>query len=195
MILPGPGPHGSAHRCEILTPGVWSFYAPEAHEYAEIGGGRMPAGRPPVPAERKRKLGNPGARPLPDAGSVHAVQPVTQSAPAQLGSAGAEMFRRIVDGAAWLAETDKPTLELLCEKVDRREAMKAQLSRSELVLFTDKMYAYPNPLVGMLSTIETEIAKLFSALGLTPTDRTRMGLAEVKARNAFEDFLAKKAGV
>jgi phage terminase small subunit len=46
----------------------------------------------------------------------------------------------------------------------------------------------------MLSTIETEIAKLFSALGLTPTDRTRMGLAEVKARNAFEDFLAKRAG-
>lgn len=104
------------------------------------------------------------------------------------------MFRRIVSGAAWLAETDKPTLELLCEKVDRREEMKAALARSELVLFTDKMYAYPNPLVGMLSTIETEIAKLFSALGLTPTDRTRMGLAEVKARNAFEDFLAKRAG-
>jgi phage terminase small subunit len=72
--------------------------------------------------------------------------------------------------------------------------MKAELARGDLVLFTDKAYAYPNPLVGMLSTIETEIAKLFSAMGLTPTDRTRMGLAEVKARNAFEDFLAKKAG-
>lgn len=153
----------------------------------------MPAGRPPVPAERKRKLGNPGQRPMPDLDSVHAVAPVTESAPAHLGDAGQEMYRRITSGAAWLAETDKPTLELLCEKVDRREAMKAQLSTMELVLFTDKAYAYPNPLVGMLSTIETEIAKLFSALGLTPTDRTRMGLAEVKARNAFEDFLAKRA--
>jgi P27 family predicted phage terminase small subunit len=116
------------------------------------------------------------------------------TAPAHLGPSGAELYARIVTGAAWLADTDRPTLELLCEKVDRRAQMKDQLDRSELVLFTDKAYAYPNPLVGMLSTIETEIAKLFGALGLTPTDRTRMGLAEVKARNAFEDFLAKKAG-
>lgn len=154
----------------------------------------MPAGRPPVPTERKRKLGNPGQRSMPDLADTHAVAPVTDTAPAHLGPTGADMYRRVTSGAAWLAETDKPTLELLCEKVDRREQMKAQLARSDLVLFTDKMYAYPNPLVGMLSTIETEIAKLFSALGLTPTDRTRMGLAEVKARNAFEDFLAKKAG-
>ncbi|MEW2302566.1 phage terminase small subunit P27 family [Streptomyces sp. NPDC006655] len=150
-------------------------------------------GPPPKPLERKRKLGNPGKQTLPALADTQAVAPVGEAAPAHLGEAGQEMYRRIVSGAAWLAETDKPTLELLCEKVDRREQMKAQLARSELVLFTDKMYAYPNPLVGMLSTIETEIAKLFSALGLTPTDRTRMGLAEVKARNAFEDFLAKQA--
>lgn len=155
----------------------------------------MAAGRPPVPTERKRKLGNPGQRKMPDLAETHAVAPVTERVPAQLGEAGTEMYRRVIAGAAWLAETDKPTLEMLCEKVDRREEMKAQLARSELVLFTDKMYAYPNPLVGMLSTIETEIAKLFSALGLTPTDRTRMGLAEVKARNAFEEFLAKKTSV
>lgn len=154
----------------------------------------MVVGRPPVPTERKRKLGNPGARPLPDPAAVHDAAPVALAAPPHLGPVGAELYSRIVTGAAWLADTDCPTLELLCEKVDRREDMKSQLSRSELVLFTDKAYAYPNPLVGMLSTIETEIAKLFGALGLTPTDRTRMGLAEVKARNAFEDFLAKKTG-
>jgi P27 family predicted phage terminase small subunit len=130
---------------------------------------------------------------MPDLATVADVAPVTQRVPDHLGDAGSDMFRRITAGAAWLAETDMPTLELLCEKVDRREQMKAQLAVTDLVLFTDKSYAYPNPLVGMLSTIEGEIAKLFSALGLTPTDRTRMGLAEVKARNAFEDFLAKKA--
>lgn len=154
----------------------------------------MAVGRPPVPTERKRKLGNPGARPLPDPATVLDTAPVAMAAPAHLGPSGAELYSRIVTGAAWLADTDRPTLELLCEKVDRREQMKAELARGDLVLFTDKAYAYPNPLVGMLSTIETEIAKLFSAMGLTPTDRTRMGLAEVKARNAFEDFLAKKAG-
>lgn len=151
-------------------------------------------GPPPQPTERKRKLGNPGKQKLPDLADTYAIAPVTESVPAHLGPIGADMYQRVTAGAVWLAETDKPTLELLCEKLDRRAQMKDQLSRSEMVLFTDKAYAYPNPLVGMLSTIETEIAKLFSALGLTPTDRTRMGLAEVKARNAFEDFLAKKAG-
>lgn len=153
----------------------------------------MSIGRPPVPTERKRRLGNPGQRPLPAASEVATVTPVSVAVPAHLGEAGADLWQRVTASAVWLAETDKPTLELLCEKVDRREAMRAQLdASSEFVLYTDKMYAYPNPLVGMLSTIETEIAKLFGALGLTPTDRTRMGLAEVKAKNAFEEMMAKQ---
>jgi P27 family predicted phage terminase small subunit len=104
------------------------------------------------------------------------------------------MWERVAAGAVWLAESDKPTLELLCEKVDRRADFLERLADTDPVLFTDKGYAYANPLVGMLSTIETEIAKLFSALGLTPSDRTRMGLAEVKARNAFEEMMARKRG-
>lgn len=145
-----------------------------------------------MPAERKRKLGNPGKRDLPDVADVAPVAPVESTAPEHLGETGRALWDHVVRGAVWLADTDKPTLVLLCEKYDRREEWKAALAKSEPVLYTDKMYAYPNPLVGMISTIETEIAKLFSALGLTPTDRTRMGVAEVKARNAFEEMLAKK---
>lgn len=152
----------------------------------------MTAGRPPVPAERKRKLGNPGKRALPAVVDVLTVTPVPLEVPAHLGHAGAALWQRVTSGAVWLAETDKPTLELLCEKVDRREDFKDRLAKDEPVLYTDKGYAYAHPLVGMLSTIETEIAKLFSAIGLTPTDRTRMGLAEVKAKNAFEEMMAKR---
>lgn len=152
----------------------------------------MPAGRPPVPAERKRRLGNPGKRDLPALTDVAALEPVTTTAPAHLGASGAALWDNVTRGAVWLAETDKPTLVMLCEKYDRREDFKARLADSEPVLFTDKAYAYPNPLVGMLSTLENEIAKLFSALGLTPSDRTRMGVAEVKAKNAFEEMLARR---
>jgi P27 family predicted phage terminase small subunit len=150
------------------------------------------SGRNPVPVERKRKLGNPGRRELPDA--IHDVSPATPGIPPTLGPAGVSMWERVAAGAVWLAESDKPTLELLCEKVDRRADFLERLADTDPVLFTDKGYAYANPLVGMLSTIETEIAKLFSALGLTPSDRTRMGLAEVKARNAFEEMMARKRG-
>jgi P27 family predicted phage terminase small subunit len=152
----------------------------------------MTAGRPPVPAERKRRLGNPGKRTLPAPETVVDVSPVAVAPPAHLGEAGAALWRHVTSAAVWLAETDRPTLALLCEKVDRREDFRERLDRDEPVLYTDKGYAYANPLVGMLSTIETEIAKLFGAIGLTPTDRTRMGLAEVKAKNAFEEMMAKR---
>ncbi|MDH6108869.1 P27 family predicted phage terminase small subunit [Kitasatospora sp. MAP12-15] len=102
------------------------------------------------------------------------------------------MWDHVVSGAVWLAETDRPPLVMLCEKVDRRADFRQLLAESSAVLYTDKGYAYAHPVVGMLSTIETEIGKLFSVLGLTPTDRTRMGVAEVKARNAFEEMLARR---
>jgi P27 family predicted phage terminase small subunit len=130
---------------------------------------------------------------MPDLAEVADVAPVENSAPLHLKADGQKLWERITGGAHWLADSDSPTLTLLCEKYDRRAQFVTDLARSEPVLYTDKGYAYPNPLVGMLSTIENEIARLFSALGLTPTDRTRMGVAEVKARNAFEEMLARRS--
>jgi P27 family predicted phage terminase small subunit len=145
-----------------------------------------------MPNERKRKLGNPGKRALPVVAEVADAVPLENPAPLHLKAEGRKLWERVTYGAHWLAESDTPTLTLLCEKYDRRAQFLADLARTDAVLFTDKGYAYPNPLVGMLSTIENEIARLFSALGLTPTDRTRMGVAEVKARNAFEEMLARR---
>lgn len=149
-------------------------------------------GPPPQPIERKRRLGNPGKQKLPALDAVGAVEALPTAAPDHLGPDGQALWDHVVQGAVWLAETDRPLLVMLCEKADRRAMFVRLLADSAPVLFTDKDYAYPNPLVGMLSTIETEIARLFSALGLTPTDRTRMGVAEVKARNAFEEMLARR---
>ncbi|MEV5943658.1 phage terminase small subunit P27 family [Streptomyces sp. NPDC051994] len=153
----------------------------------------MTAGRPPTPTERKRKLGNPGKRALPDSSNVVALPPVADDTPEHLGPAGGAVWRLVIDECKWLAETDRPALVLVCEKFDRRQDFLARLESTEPVLFTDKGYAYPNPLVGMLSTLETEIAKLLAALGLTPTDRSRLGVAEVKAKTAFEEMLSRKA--
>lgn len=153
----------------------------------------MPAGRPPTPTERKRRTGNPGKRALPDATNVVALPPVADDAPARLGPAGRAVWDLVTEQCKWLAETDRPTLVMLCEKFDRRQDFMVRLESSEPVLFTDKGYAYPNPLVGMLSTLETELAKLLSALGLTPTDRTRLGVAEVKKQSNLERLLQQRA--
>jgi len=152
----------------------------------------MPAGRPPTPTERKRLTGNPGKRALPEGSNVVALPPVEDAAPQQLGPAGKAVWELVTDQCKWLAESDRPTLVMLCEKFDRRQDFMVRLESSDPVLYTDKGYAYPNPLVGMLSSLETELAKLLSALGLTPTDRTRLGVAEVKKESALEQLLAKR---
>lgn len=123
-----------------------------------------------------------------------ALPPVEDTAPEQLGPAGRAVWEVVTDQCKWLAESDRPTLVLLCEKFDRRQDFMVRLEASDPVLYTDKGYAYANPLVGMLSTLETEIAKLLSVLGLTPTDRTRLGVAEVKAKSKLEELLTRKHG-
>ncbi|MEE4546766.1 phage terminase small subunit P27 family [Streptomyces sp. V4-01] len=152
----------------------------------------MPVGRPPTPTERKRLLGNPGKRALPDVSNVVPLPPVADDAPAQLGPAGKAVWELVTDQAKWLAESDRPTLVMLCEKFDRRQDFMVRLESSDPVLYTEKGYAYANPLVGMLSTLETELAKLLSSLGLTPADRTRLGVAEVKKQSNLEKLLAQR---
>jgi P27 family predicted phage terminase small subunit len=152
----------------------------------------MSAGRPPKPTELKRKTGNPGKRPLPALASVTALQPATSLAPAHLTEQSQQLWHKLRSEAFWISNTDESNLQFLCEKLDRRAEIIAKLQASDFVLYTDKNYAYANPLVGMLSTIEVEITKLFSLLGLTPTDRTRLGVAEVRARTALDELIAKR---
>jgi hypothetical protein len=44
---------------------------------------------------------------------------------------------------------------------------------------------------GALRALETQLVAILSVLGLNPTDRSRLGVAEVKARGALEDLLSK----
>ena len=121
-----------------------------------------------------------------------ALQPATAFAPAHLSEQSQQLWHKLRAEAFWISNTDESNLQFLCEKLDRRNEIIVKLAASDFVLYTDKGYAYANPLVGMLSTIEVEITKLFSLLGLTPTDRTRLGVAEVKARSALDDLIAKR---
>lgn len=149
-------------------------------------------GPPPIPNERKRLLGNPGKQKLPDAHANAPLPALALDAPDHLGKAGRAAWVLLAAECSWLAHTDRVSVVLLCEKLDRRAAWIAQLAGADEVLLTDKGYAYPNPLVGMLSTLETEIVKLLSLLGLTPADRTRIGLGEVRRASKLAELLADR---
>jgi hypothetical protein len=142
-----------------------------------------PRGRPPKPVEEKRRLGNPGKRPLPDNVTV---LPAAAAPPAplrELGPAGLQTWERIWGRAIhWLSpDSDIDFVQLLCEAIDERDALRVQVLRDGDA--RDRR---------ALRNLEAQIMSGLSALGFTPTDRARMGLAEVKVASKLEEIIARK---
>jgi len=152
----------------------------------------MTAGRPPKPTEQKRKNGNPGQRKLPDLKNVISLPPIKGDAPLHLSDAGQKMWADVRAMAPWIANTDGKLLIELCEKMDKKYELKEKLAATDYVLFTDKGYAYANPLFGMLNTVENDIVKLLSLLGLTPVDRSKLGVAEVTTKGKLAQLLEQQ---
>jgi P27 family predicted phage terminase small subunit len=122
------------------------------------------------------------------------VAPLENDIPDDLGEAGAELWVAITSAAQpWLARSDMFALHMLCELYDRRAEYKQVLvDHGTLIQRPIDGHLVANPAATLLIQTEKQITDLASSLGLTPADRTRMGLAEVKAKNAFEDLLAKR---
>jgi hypothetical protein len=143
----------------------------------------MPAGRPVKPTEQKRALGNPGKRALPT--PVQLLEPImaTPTPSRELQAAGAELWQRVWEsGARWISpSTDFELLLMTCEMVDDRLAL-----RNQLVADND-----PRTRRG-LRELERAIVGNLSLLGFSPADRTRLGLAEVKAQSKLAALLAQK---
>lgn len=151
-------------------------------------------GRPPKPNEQKRRLGNPGRRDLPEPSDVAALAPLESPVPPHLSPDGAELWQAVTEAAKpWLAPSDSLTLLLLCELYDRRASFVAALDEHGVLILRPDGHMVANPAAQMLATVEKQITDIAASLGLTPADRTRMGLAEVKAKNAFEELLAKRS--
>lgn len=143
-------------------------------------------GRPPKPVELKRATGNPGKRALPDKETV-IVLPAVTSIPEpsrQLFQFGLELWNRVWSmGHSWISySTDVDLLLLVCEQMDERAKLRTQVWNEGK---NDERKA--------LRQLERAIVDNLSLLGFTPTDRSRLGVAEVKKQSKLEDLLARKA--
>jgi hypothetical protein len=136
---------------------------------------------PAKPAELKRQLGNPGKKALPkpltfvEGGYVAPARPL-EFAGQQLWDAAMKT------GESWIARnSDTQLLLLTCEQMDRRMELIAKIHEtSEWRLYR------------ALHDLEKMISANLSMLGFTPSDRTRLGIAEVKAASKLEELLARK---
>lgn len=147
----------------------------------------MPNGRRPVPIERKRALGNPGKRPLPDPQTVIELAPATDvPVPSRpLAAAGTEFWDRIWGAARqWLSPmTDIELVLITAEQIDERVSL-----RRRAIMENDEKARRA------LRDLDKQIVSNLSLLGLTPTDRSRLGLAEVKAASKLEKLRAARNG-
>lgn len=149
-----------------------------------------------VPVERKRVLGNPGGRPLPQPiGYLEAAEEIPEP-PEHLKEHGLEVWNRVWRSAsAWISPTtDIAIMIRYAETYDLREELKSQIADEGLTVVT-KTSVRPHPLLSVLKETDAALTKYESLLGLTPADRGKMGLTEVKTRTgvaSLEGFLEKK---
>jgi len=141
-------------------------------------------GRPSKPVELKRLTGNPGRRPLPDSDSVMPLEAGWVNPSRELGAAGTVLWDSVFDhGGLWVSgRTDVHLLLLVCEQLDRREALR------ELFVLDPSDRATNMSLL----EIEKSIASNLGALGFTPSDRARLGLAEVRAKSKLEELMERR---
>jgi hypothetical protein len=140
-------------------------------------------GRPAKPVEQKRLLGNPGQRPLPDlkttillpGGYVEPIRP--------LADAGMALWDAIYKKAElWISSrTDTHFLQMVCEQHDRRAWLMERIQSDP-----DNWRQFRQ-----LHDLENMISNNMSKLGLTPSDRTKLGYAEVKARSKLQELQDK----
>ena len=159
-----------------------------------MSGTGRPNGRPPKPTEVKRALGNPGKRPLPTPNRPGSgLTPVTDTpTPPTLGPDGLELWIRLwTAGKSWLSpDGDYAVMELLCRATDESEFLRRSLALGEV----PRHYVLPNgsfvshPYVTQLKELRSQMTAWLSSLGFSPTDRARLGLAEVKTLDALDEL-------
>jgi hypothetical protein len=140
---------------------------------------------PPKPVEQKRFNGNPGGKRLPDKDATIALFAGSREPLAPLGEAGQALWDSVfAQGQLWISpRTDVAWLQVVCELLDRREVLKVE------------WLADPTNRPVNMSLLETEkmIQSGLGLLGFTPTDRSRLGVAEVKAKSKLEELMERRA--
>jgi hypothetical protein len=101
-----------------------------------------------------------------------------------LGPFGLQFWNRLWSGGAvWISpHTDIELVQMLCEQIDERQILRLRVMR-------DGDWRERSG----LRQLDAQIVSGLSMLGFTPTDRTRLGLAEVKFENKLDDYRKRKA--
>jgi P27 family predicted phage terminase small subunit len=158
-----------------------------------------PNGRPPKPVEVKRATGNPGGRPLPAAPAPNQGLKAASNIPTPppMTEDARELWDHVWHaGKSWLSpDADYTIVTYLCQAHDEAESIRRALSLGQVPRF----YSLPNgsfvshPYIVQLKDLRSQMTAWLAALGFSPADRARLGLAEVRVRDELDDLQRRRA--
>jgi len=138
---------------------------------------------PGKPAEEKRRIGSRNYKPADELIMLEKVSamPVPLR---RLGDSGLSLWNRTWQmGQVWLsANTDIELLQMTCEQLDERDLLLEYVFEN-----TDNCRFERSALRELDKSIRTNL----SLMGFTPTDRMKLGVAEVKRINAVEEMMSR----
>jgi hypothetical protein len=137
---------------------------------------------PGKPAEVKRQIGSRHYKPEP----TIEIEPVIEVPEPlrRLDESGLMLWDRVWSmGQTWIsARTDIELLQMTCEMLDERDDLRT--------------YVFENPDAWherkALRDLERLVVSNLSLLGFTPTDRSKLGVAEVKKISKLDELMAKR---
>jgi len=91
----------------------------------------------------------------------------------------------------WVAASDAPSLELMCRSVDLLARMEEDIVEHGLT-YTSRGREYSHPLLAQVAAARKLLWTQLGSFGLSPADRTRLGIAEVRAQSKFEQLLERR---
>jgi phage terminase small subunit len=105
--------------------------------------------------------------------------------PRPLGPEGMKLWKRVWEaGRAWISpNSDIEHVLIMCETMDERSQLRLNVLRG--ADWRDRV---------ALRSIDSQIASMLSALGFTPIDRSRLGIAEVQAQSKIDQLMARRRG-
>ena len=156
------------------------------------------------PLERKRARGarvrnGLAAQPMPESALALVDLSVIPEPPASLGQVGVAYWKILwTAGRRHLSELhDTPLMSRLCSNFDKIAELENWLGSD----VERRWYTSPNgqivthPAVKQIDQMDAQNTAWMSLLGFTPSDRARLGLAEIRVANELDQFRQRKANV
>jgi hypothetical protein len=146
----------------------------------------MSKGRPTLPIEQKQRRGTLRADRLPN--GLPALEMVNSNELPEplreLGEAGSDFWQKVFEtGGRWIShKTDITLCQIVAEQLDERDQLR------ELVMSEKGSRERSG-----LRELEKALVSNLSLLGFTPSDRSRLGVAEVKTESKLEELMRRKA--